>query len=80
FTISLYSVHRTWKCNYFSKYKLLDTFSSAIRALVKACMRSFLSAPGGCKTLDLCLNSVDWPCADHMHSPKKKKKKNTLSI
>ncbi|CAI9538774.1 unnamed protein product, partial [Staurois parvus] len=25
------TVHRTWKCNYFSKYKLLNTFfSSAI--------------------------------------------------
>ncbi|CAI9590967.1 unnamed protein product, partial [Staurois parvus] len=22
---------------------------------------------------DLCLDSADWPCADHMHSPKKKK-------
>ncbi|CAI9620295.1 unnamed protein product, partial [Staurois parvus] len=21
------TVHRTWKCNYFSKYKLLNTFS-----------------------------------------------------
>ncbi|CAI9571760.1 unnamed protein product [Staurois parvus] len=34
---------------------------------------SFLSALGGCKTPDLCLDSADWPCADHMHSPKKKK-------
>ncbi|CAI9542492.1 unnamed protein product, partial [Staurois parvus] len=29
--------------------------------------------------LNLCLdsadNSTDWPCADHMHSPKNKKKK-----
>ncbi|CAI9575079.1 unnamed protein product, partial [Staurois parvus] len=24
------TVHRTWKCNYFSKYKLLNTFSSAV--------------------------------------------------
>ncbi|CAI9538200.1 unnamed protein product, partial [Staurois parvus] len=23
---------------------------------------------------DLCLDSADWPCADHLHSPKKKKK------
>ncbi|CAI9550656.1 unnamed protein product, partial [Staurois parvus] len=28
---------------------------------------------GGCRTLDLCLGSADWPCADHMHSPSQKK-------
>ncbi|CAI9615929.1 unnamed protein product [Staurois parvus] len=39
------------------------------RALVKACRRSFLSALGGYRTPDLCLDSADWPCADHMHSP-----------
>ncbi|CAI9609046.1 unnamed protein product [Staurois parvus] len=22
--------------------------------------------------MTLCLDSADWPCADHMHSPKKK--------
>ncbi|CAI9578547.1 unnamed protein product, partial [Staurois parvus] len=67
-----------------SKYKLLNTFSHQqleqscdfyqcfSRALVKACRKSFLSALGGCKTLDLFLDSADWPCADHMHSPKKK--------
>ncbi|CAI9564015.1 unnamed protein product [Staurois parvus] len=52
------TVHRTLKCNYFSKYKLLNTFchqqyiavlwhlSVSSRALVKACRRSFLSALG----------------------------------
>ncbi|CAI9555301.1 unnamed protein product [Staurois parvus] len=43
------TVHRTWKCNYFSKYKLLNTFSDQqleqsgdfSRALVKACRRIF---------------------------------------
>ncbi|CAI9570535.1 unnamed protein product [Staurois parvus] len=67
--------------NYFSKYKLLNTFSHQqleqscdfSRALVNACRRSFLSALGGCETPELCLDSADWPCADHMHSPKKKK-------
>ncbi|CAI9596938.1 unnamed protein product, partial [Staurois parvus] len=29
-------------------------------------------ALGGCRTPDLCLDSAEWPCADHMHSPKKK--------
>ncbi|CAI9585186.1 unnamed protein product, partial [Staurois parvus] len=70
------TVHRTWKCNYFSKYKLLNTFfllSMFSRALVKACRRGFLSAPGGCKTPDLCLDSAVWPCAYHMRSPKNKK-------
>ncbi|CAI9543550.1 unnamed protein product, partial [Staurois parvus] len=72
------TVCTTWKCNYFSKYKLLNTFSHqqvSSRALVKACRRSFHSALGGCMTPDLCLDSADWPCADHMHSPKQKKKK-----
>ncbi|CAI9542391.1 unnamed protein product, partial [Staurois parvus] len=67
-------------------YKLLNTFSHqqlekscdfyqcSGRALAKACRRSFLSALGGCRTPDLCLTSADWPFADHMHSPKKKKK------
>ncbi|CAI9598755.1 unnamed protein product, partial [Staurois parvus] len=41
--------------------------------MVKACRRSFLSALGGCRTPDLCLDSADWSCANHMHSPKKKK-------
>ncbi|CAI9546946.1 unnamed protein product, partial [Staurois parvus] len=62
-----------------SKYKLLNTFSHQqleqscdfSRALVKACRRSFLSALGGCKTPDLCPDSADWPCTDHMHPPKK---------
>ncbi|CAI9605324.1 unnamed protein product, partial [Staurois parvus] len=75
------TVYTTWKCNYCSKYKLLNTFSHQqleqsfefSRALVKPCRRSFLSALGGCKTPDLCLDSADWPCTDHMHSPKKKK-------
>ncbi|CAI9554402.1 unnamed protein product, partial [Staurois parvus] len=49
---------------------LLSVFS---QALAKACRRSFLSALGGCRTPDLCLPSADWPCADHMHSPKKTK-------
>ncbi|CAI9620906.1 unnamed protein product, partial [Staurois parvus] len=34
------TVHTTWKCNYFSKYKLLNTFfllSVFSGALVKAC-------------------------------------------
>ncbi|CAI9570902.1 unnamed protein product, partial [Staurois parvus] len=73
------TVHRTW--NYFIKYKLLNNFSHQqieqscdfSRALVKACRRSSLSALGGCKTPDLCLDSADWPCAYHMHSPKRKK-------
>ncbi|CAI9586542.1 unnamed protein product, partial [Staurois parvus] len=75
------TVHRTWKCNYFSKYKLLKTFShqqlkqSCVlsvfsRALVNAC-RSFNFALGGCRTPDLCLDSADWPCSDHMHSQEK---------
>ncbi|CAI9533280.1 unnamed protein product, partial [Staurois parvus] len=72
------TVHRTWKYNYFSKYKLLNTFShqqlEQSCQVVKACRRSFLSALGGCRTPDLCLDSADWPCADHMHSPKRKKK------
>ncbi|CAI9563202.1 unnamed protein product, partial [Staurois parvus] len=46
------TVHTTWKCNYFSKYKLLNTFSHQqleqscdfSTALVKDCRRSFLSA------------------------------------
>ncbi|CAI9533315.1 unnamed protein product, partial [Staurois parvus] len=70
------TVHRTWKWNYFSKYKLL--FSSTVRAvlvLVKACRRSFLPVLGRCRTPDL----VDWPCADHMHSPMKKPPKNISS-
>ncbi|CAI9609742.1 unnamed protein product [Staurois parvus] len=54
------TVHTTWKCNYFSKYKLLNTFSHQqleqscdfSRALVKACRRRFLSALGGCETSD----------------------------
>ncbi|CAI9582620.1 unnamed protein product, partial [Staurois parvus] len=59
-----------------SKYKLLNTFfhlSVSSRTLVKACRRSFLSALGRCRTPDLCLDSADWPCGDHMHSPRKKK-------
>ncbi|CAI9619250.1 unnamed protein product, partial [Staurois parvus] len=58
------TVHTTWKCRYFSKYKLLITFSHQqyiavllllsvdCRALVKACRRSFLSALGGCESPD----------------------------
>ncbi|CAI9561623.1 unnamed protein product, partial [Staurois parvus] len=46
------TVHTTWKCNYFSKYKLLNTFSyqqleqscDFSKALVTACRRSFLSS------------------------------------
>ncbi|CAI9614493.1 unnamed protein product, partial [Staurois parvus] len=83
------TVHRTWKYNYVSKYKLLNTFSHQqleqsfdfyqcpSRVLVKACRTSFLSAVGGCRTPDLCLGSDDWPCADHMHSSPKK---NSLAI
>ncbi|CAI9596870.1 unnamed protein product, partial [Staurois parvus] len=70
------TVHRTWKCNYFSKFKLLNTFfllSVFSRALVKAYRRSLLSALGGCMTPDLYLDSADCPFADHMHSPPKKK-------
>ncbi|CAI9608912.1 unnamed protein product, partial [Staurois parvus] len=44
------------------------------RAHVKACRRRFLFDLGGCRTPDLCLDSADWPRADHMHSPKKKRK------
>ncbi|CAI9534971.1 unnamed protein product [Staurois parvus] len=43
------------------------------QTLVKACRRSFVSALGGCRTPDLCLDSAERPCADHMHSFKKKK-------
>ncbi|PIO39787.1 hypothetical protein AB205_0034600 [Aquarana catesbeiana] len=50
------TVNRTCKCNYFRKYKLLNTF--------------FSSAAAGPLTLGL--DSADWPCADHMHPPKKK--------
>ncbi|CAI9577009.1 unnamed protein product, partial [Staurois parvus] len=54
------TVHRTWKCNYFSKYKLLNTFSHQnleqfcdfSRALVKTFRKSFLSVLGGCETHD----------------------------
>ncbi|CAI9603758.1 unnamed protein product, partial [Staurois parvus] len=67
------TVHTTWKCNYFSKYKLLNTFSRQLLEQSSEHCRSFLSALGGCRTPDLCLDSADWPCADHMHSPKKKK-------
>ncbi|CAI9620340.1 unnamed protein product, partial [Staurois parvus] len=34
----------------------------------------YLVSHRGCRTPDLCLDSADWPCADHMHSPKIKKK------
>ncbi|CAI9566689.1 unnamed protein product, partial [Staurois parvus] len=40
------TVHRPWNSNYFSKYKLLNTFfllSVFSTALVKACRRSFHS-------------------------------------
>ncbi|CAI9549845.1 unnamed protein product, partial [Staurois parvus] len=37
-------------------------------------MWGFLSALGGSRTADLCLDSADWPCADHMNSSKEKKK------
>ncbi|CAI9614325.1 unnamed protein product, partial [Staurois parvus] len=37
--------------------------------------RSVLSALEGCRTPDLCLDSADWPCAGHIHSPRKEKKK-----
>ncbi|CAI9599891.1 unnamed protein product, partial [Staurois parvus] len=30
------TVHRTWKCNYFSKYKLLNTFSHQ-QSIVQSC-------------------------------------------
>ncbi|CAI9589840.1 unnamed protein product, partial [Staurois parvus] len=74
------TVHTTWKCNCFSKYKLLNTFSHQqleqscdfSRALVKTCRMSFLSALGGCRTPDLCLDNADWPFVDHMHSPQNK--------
>ncbi|CAI9547391.1 unnamed protein product, partial [Staurois parvus] len=49
------TVHTTWKCNYFNKYKLLYSLEQSCdfsRPLVKACRRSFLSALGGCETLD----------------------------
>ncbi|CAI9532002.1 unnamed protein product, partial [Staurois parvus] len=72
------TVHRTWKCNYFSKYKLLNTSCNFYQCPAEHCLKFvggvFLSALGGCKTPDLCLGSADWPCAGHMHSPKKKKK------
>ncbi|CAI9612359.1 unnamed protein product [Staurois parvus] len=48
------------------------------RALVTACRGSFHSPVAGCRTSELCLRSADWPCADHMHSPKKKN--NSLAI
>ncbi|CAI9564713.1 unnamed protein product, partial [Staurois parvus] len=57
--------------NIFS-YQELEQSREFSRALVKDCRRRFLSALGGCETLDP-LDSADWPCADHMHSPKKKK-------
>ncbi|CAI9561613.1 unnamed protein product, partial [Staurois parvus] len=38
-----------------------------------ACWRSFHFALGECRTHDLCLDSADWPLADQMQSPKKKK-------
>ncbi|CAI9552226.1 unnamed protein product, partial [Staurois parvus] len=71
-------------------YKLLNTYSHQqleqscdfyqcpAEHWLNACRRSFLSALGGCTTSDLCLDSTDWPCADHMNSPKKKK--NSLAI
>ncbi|CAI9566006.1 unnamed protein product, partial [Staurois parvus] len=88
FTISGLPQYRAWKFNYFSKYKLLNTFSHqqleqsslSSRSLIKACWRSFHSALGGCRTPDLCLDSADWPCVDHIYSPKNKKKKTSLAI
>ncbi|CAI9569232.1 unnamed protein product, partial [Staurois parvus] len=66
------TVHTTWKCNYFCKIQTAKyLFSSAVRAvlaLVKACRRSFHFSLGGCRISDLCLESADWPCDDHMHS------------
>ncbi|CAI9606333.1 unnamed protein product, partial [Staurois parvus] len=45
------TVLTTWKCNYFSKYKLLNNFSHQ-KALVEAYRRSFLSTLGGCESPD----------------------------
>ncbi|CAI9606955.1 unnamed protein product, partial [Staurois parvus] len=79
------TVHRTWKCKYFSNYKLLHTFSH--QQLEQSC--DFYQCPavhwlklvGGvfilpyeaAGSLTLCLDSTNWPCSDHMYSPKKKK-------
>ncbi|CAI9556044.1 unnamed protein product, partial [Staurois parvus] len=66
---------------HFCKYKLLNTFSPlsvSSRALVKAYRRSIFIFPQlpyeVAGPLTVCLESADWSCADHMHSPKKKKK------
>ncbi|CAI9535835.1 unnamed protein product, partial [Staurois parvus] len=62
----------TWKCNYFSKYKLLNTFSH--KQLEQSCdfyqcpAELWLKLVGG-----VWLGPADWPCADHLHPPKKKK-------
>ncbi|CAI9580119.1 unnamed protein product, partial [Staurois parvus] len=63
------------------KYKLLNTFFSSELELVTSA-EHWLNLLGGVffllkedvKPLTLCLDSADWPCADHMHPPKKKKK------
>ncbi|CAI9541548.1 unnamed protein product, partial [Staurois parvus] len=62
-----------YKCNDFSKYKLLNTFSP--QQLGQSCGFYQCPAEHWLKLVgpDLCLDSVDWPCADHMHSPKNKK-------
>ncbi|CAI9598556.1 unnamed protein product, partial [Staurois parvus] len=81
------TVHRTWKCNYFSKYKLLNVFFH--QQLEQSCdfhqcqvehwlklVEVFILLSLSYETaepLALCLDSADWPCADHMHSPKKQK-------
>ncbi|CAI9544667.1 unnamed protein product, partial [Staurois parvus] len=57
-----------------------EALSVSRQAPVKACRRSFHIALGGFRTLDVCLDSVVWPCADHVRSPKKKKKNLSSNI
>ncbi|CAI9589882.1 unnamed protein product, partial [Staurois parvus] len=83
------TVHTTWKCNSFRKYKLKNTFSH--QQLEQPCdfhqcpAEHWVKLVGGVFILlslsyetalpyQNCLDSADWPCADHMHSPQKKKK------
>ncbi|CAI9600066.1 unnamed protein product, partial [Staurois parvus] len=55
-----------------AKY-LFFFYQGSAELWLKACRRSFLSGLGGCRSPNLCLESADWPCSDHMHSPKKTK-------
>ncbi|CAI9571709.1 unnamed protein product, partial [Staurois parvus] len=67
------TVHRTWKCNYCSKlWWFIFVTSISVQQSTGYSLLEELSL-GRCGASDLCLDSADWPCADHMHSPKKKK-------